>query len=276
MGRRIGAIVACLALIVAAPIMAQVPTAAPPVSDSDEVVVRGYPPHCHPRPGDPQDDVDLGAAAAAPQRQQVIRTDPASGQLGLFPDDYPSTPPEVWQRSGTRMNEYVFRVPADGTPLCIGSRDRLSAGVVQLRRAFEARPYWGRVMRFTAYVATRHAVRVSFWIASGTGQYRVGRKVKLGSNIIMSGHFPPEPIRGDHAWMPVSYTIGPFSCGGAQISYGVTLEGGGDVWLYQPRFEEVPDSEISRHQPHGRAFRNRDPLCRHFLNGAGDGGAAAG
>jgi len=165
------------------------------------------------------------------------------------------------------MNEFVFRVPVDGTPLCMGSRKPLSPGLVQLRRAFNARPYWGKIMRFTAYVATRHAVGVSFWIATGAGEYQTGRKVKLGSNIILAGHFPSVPIRGNHEWMPVSYSIGPFPCLGAQISYGVTLEGGGDVWLYQPKFEEVPESEIPRHVRHGKDFLNQDYACRSKLYG---------
>jgi hypothetical protein len=74
-------------------------------------------------PGDPQDDVDLSAAVASPQQQLVIRIDPATGRLGLFPDDYPPTGPEAWQRDGQRLNDYVFRVPTDGSPLCIGSRE---------------------------------------------------------------------------------------------------------------------------------------------------------
>ena len=209
----------------------------------------------------------MSAATAAPQRRQVIRVDPATGKLGVFPDDYPSTGPDVWQRSGTWMDDYVFRVPADGTPLCIGSRKTPSPGVVQLRRAFEARAYWGKVMRFSAYVATRHVGSVSFWIATGTGKYEVGRKVKLGSNILKAAHFPSVPLQGNHTWIPISYTFGPFPCGGAQISYGVTLEGGGDVWLYQPKLEEVRDSEIPSYPRHGRAYLTTDPVCRHFIYG---------
>jgi len=264
---RADALIACVALIASATsAIAQAP-AAPPAADPAEIVVRGYPPHCHPRPGDPQDDVDLSAAAASPQQQQVIRADSATGKFGLFPDDYPPTPPDVWQRTGTRMNNYVFRVPVDGTPLCIGSRTSLSPGVVQLRRAFEARPYWGKVMRFTAYVATRHVAGVSFWIATGIGKYEEGRKVKLGSNIIKAAHFPSVPIQGNHEWMPISYIFGPFPCGGQQISYGVTLEGGGDVWLYRPKFEEVPDSQLPRYPLHGKTYLDTDTVCRHLIYG---------
>lgn len=262
--RRTTAILAALWLLPLAPVAAQAPTA--PQPDASEIVVHGYPPHCHPRLGDPQDDVDLSAAIASPQQQQVIRADPATGKLGLFPDDYPPGG-DAWQRDGKRLNDYVFRVPTDGNPLCIGSRARVSAGLAQLRRAIDARPYWGKVMRFTAYVATRHVAGVSFWIASGAGQYEVGRKVKLGSNILLSGHFPSQPLQGNHEWMPISYTIGPFPCGGSQISYGVTLEGGGDVWLYQPKFEEVPDSALPRYPRHGKAYLKDDPICRHYIYG---------
>jgi hypothetical protein len=122
-------------------------------------------------------------------------------------------------------------------------------------------------MRFTVFVATRHAAGVSFWIATGAGQYKLGRKVKLGSNVLAAAHFPTAPLQGNHEWTPISYTFGPFPCGGTDISYGVTLEGGGDVWLYQPAFEEVPDSEISRNLPHGKAYLKTDPICRHFIYG---------
>jgi hypothetical protein len=262
MERYVKAVLAGLSLMLATPDLAQAPTLE---SDAGEVVVHGYPPHCHPRPGDPQDEVDLRAAVASPQQQQVVRIDPATGKLGLFPDDYPSSSSDMWQRDCKRLNDYVFRVPSDDTPLCIGSRNPNSPGLAQLRRAFDARAYWGKVMRFTAFVATRHVAGVSFWIATGAGQYEVGHKVKLGSNILLSGHFPSAPLRGNHEWMPITYTIGPFPCGGSQISYGVTLDGGGDVWLYQPKFEEIPDNALPRHLLHGKAYLDSDRICRHFL-----------
>lgn len=62
----------------------------PPVEEPvlPEITVVGRIPRCHPLPGDPLDSVDLAPAAIRPLRQ-VIRLDPATGTLGVFPDDDP-------------------------------------------------------------------------------------------------------------------------------------------------------------------------------------------
>jgi len=260
------AIVVGLALILSLPVAAK--AAAPPNLDADEIVVHGYPPHCHRRPGDPQDDVDLSPAAAR-QQQQVIRIDPTTGRYGLFLDDYPTTASDVWQRDGTGIDQFVFRVPANDDPVCIGARDPRASGFAQLRRAFAARPYWGKFVRLTAFVATRKAHDVHFWLAAGAGGYLANRQVKMGSNIVAGGT-APRGFHGNNEWKPLSMIIGPLPCMATQISYGVTLKGGGDVWFYQAKFEEVPDGQIPaslRRLAHGEAMLGSDPICRHFLRG---------
>lgn len=107
---------------------AQTKAAAPDPTDAGEVVVRAYPPHCHPGNDDPQDQVDLSAAAGRAE-QQVIKLDHVSGRYILTSDDYPTTAPGVWQRDGTRLHEFVFRVPKDGNPLCIGTRTSKTLGL---------------------------------------------------------------------------------------------------------------------------------------------------
>ena len=121
--------------------------------DSDEpenppIIVVGRLPRCRPRPGDPLDSIDM-APAAAKSRQQVIKRDPATGTFGIFPDDDPVTGPGIWQRAGTRMDQYVFRVPADSAPLCIGARNGGPHGWGQLRQVIDAVPYRGKIVRVT-------------------------------------------------------------------------------------------------------------------------------
>jgi hypothetical protein len=235
---------------------------------SQEIVITAYPPHCHPRPDDAQDAVDL-APAAAHGEQQTIRLDASTGAYALVPDDYPSADPVQWQRAGTRMDQYVFRVPVDDNPVCIGARARPPAGFAQLRRAFAAKPLWGKVLRFTAFVATRQAANVRLWVAGGAGSPQPGKTIEPGTNIVVGGGQWP-PMAGNRGWTPVSLTIGPVPCMATQISYGVTLKGRGDVWLYKPRLEEVPESEMSpavRARQRGAEYLAADPICRHFIHG---------
>ena len=264
----IGAIVAVTSLIFAWPGATQAPPSPSSPSDPGEIVVQGYPPHCHPRPGDPQDTVDL-APAAAHRQQQVIRIDPATGRYGLFPDDYPMTGLRDWQRDGTGIHQFVFRAPTNDDPVCIGAATSRPRGFAQLRRSFPARPYWGKVMRFTGFIATRKAAYVQLWAAGGAGGYRPGRQVRGGSNIVVGGG-QRSPFTGDRKWTPVSLTIGPIPCMATQISYGVTLAGGGDVWLHRAAFAEVPDGQLApavSRRDRGAAYLQKDPICRHFLRG---------
>lgn len=261
---RVGTVFAVVSLAVAsAPCALPTPPSDEPLT---ELVIRGYPPHCRRVSTDLQDAVDLNVAS---DQQQVVRIDPATGRFALFPDDYPETGPADWQRVGTHIDQFVFRVPSDSTPICIGSRIGSPTGFAQLRRAFAARPYWGKVIRFTGFVATRSVRDVRFWLAAGSGRFRGGRPVRLGSNIVAGGPTPPA-IFGNSGWTPLSFTIGPIPCMATQISYGVTLNGPGDVWLHQVALEEVPDGQLSpavRRRTRGRAYLEEDPICRHFLTG---------
>lgn len=209
------------------------PAAAPPAQvDAGEVVIRAFPPHCRPAAGDPQDEVDLSPAASG-STQQVIRLDPASGKYILTADDYPTTAPGVWQRDGVRLHEFVFRVPTDGNPLCIGTRSSRSLGMAQLRQAIDAKPYRHKILRFTAWVATRQVNAVKFWLVAGTND-----RPKFFNIVASSGNWK-EPITGSKAWFPVSLTIGPLPCNADQVSFGMTLDGRGDAWMFRPRLEEV-------------------------------------
>ncbi len=211
---------------------AQVANPARETADPTEVVIKAYPPHCHPAPGDPQDTADLSTAGGSAE-QQIIRIDPVSGKYVLTQDDYPTTAPGVWQRDGTRLREFVFRVPKDGNPLCIGTRGPHSLGLAQLRQAIDAHPYRRKILRFTAWIATRKVHAVKLWLVAGTNE-----RPKFFNIVASSGNWK-DPVVGSKAWFPVSLTIGLLPCNADQISFGVTLDGGGDVWMYQPNLETV-------------------------------------
>lgn len=198
------------------------------------VTARRYPPRCAPRPGDPAD-----ALAARPGigEQSVVAVD-AAGAAVLVKDREQLTGPGHWQRVGNAVGDYVFRVPADGSPMCIGARIPHPNGWGQLRQIVDVHPYFGSYVRFTAWVATRKAAEVRFWLIAAAKPYGMG------------GDTSAAPVRGSHRWMPVSLTIGPVPTYTTHLSYGFLLYGSGDVWLYRPELRVVPadDAQLKAHR----------------------------
>ncbi|MET3710153.1 hypothetical protein ABIC65_000833 [Sphingomonas trueperi] len=244
-------------------------TMAPPDIADDEIVVTGTVPRCWPRTDDPQDAVDRDAGTG-PRGRQLIWRDVTKQRYALVPDHFPTADPMLWQRAGVRLKDFVFRVPEDGEKVCIGARNRFGGGVAQLRRGFDASPYWGRYMILTANVAARKAGRVDMWIAAGAEDPRPIDHANLGRDIVAGG-FKQVPISGDFAWKRVRFLIGPIPCMAAQISYGIQLQDGGDAWMARPRFVEVPEERLSpsmRRVLHGAAMLWADPICRYQLQNA--------
>jgi hypothetical protein len=204
--------------------------------ENPPILVNGRLPRCHPRPGDPLDSVDM-APAAAEARQQVIKRDPATGAWGILPDDDPVTGLGVWQRAGTRMDQYVFRVPEDGMPMCIGARSDGPHGWGQLRQEIDAAPYRGKTVRVTMWAATQKAGRVWFWVASGRQAKR--KPGKTPGRADMATETGNLEFRGSHTWTPISLTMGPVRCDQEKISFGVMLDGPGDLWIYKPELEVI-------------------------------------
>jgi len=220
---------------------------------SSAIVVVGGIPRCLPRPGDPLDEVDLTLAAVEP-RQQVIRRDSETGTMGVFADDDPITGPGVWQRAGTRLDQYVFRVPEDGSPLCIGARHEAVPGWGQLRQVVDATPYHGKTVRVTMWAASRDAGRVWFWVASGReGRLRPSRGADMAAE---SGSVE---FRGTHRWTPVSLTMGPVRCDQAKLSFGVLLDGVGDLWIYRPELEVIAEQPAEEMERDCRALKRGRP-----------------
>jgi hypothetical protein len=219
-----------LALALGAAAFSLAPAQPPPEEAEQEVFVTGErlpiivtaPPRCRPLAGEPLDAVDVRLAFGS---QQVLKAD-ASGVIGVHPDDDPILGPETWQRAGTAIRNYVFRAPADGTPLCIGARSRNPDGFGQLRRVQDAAPAHGRYVRFTAYVATRQAAEVRLWLAVGDDNIRM-----------RGGDTSQVRIPRTSGWLPVALTIGPVPERATKLSSGFLLWGWGDVWLTEPNVE---------------------------------------
>lgn len=228
------------------PPAAQAPQVAEGADEPDDspILVVGQLPRCRPRPGDPLDSVDM-APAAAQSRQQVIKRDPATGVLGVFPDDDPVTGPGVWQRAGTRMDRYVFRVPEGAAPLCVGARGEGPSGTGQLRQVLDATPYHGKIVRVTMWAASRDAGRVWFWVASG-------RRHKPGAprQADMATQTGNIQFHGTHGWTPVSLEMGPVRCDQEKVSFGALLDGSGDLWIYKPEIQviDAPSTKESQRE----------------------------
>lgn len=231
------------------------PAAAAESTDRPEpppITVIGIPPRCQPLPDDPLDEVDMAPAAVKPL-QQVVKRDSATGAWGVFTDDDPVTGPGIWQRAGKRMDQYVFRAPRDGTPLCIGAAEKWPIGHGQLRQVVDAVPYRGKIVRVTMWAASRKAGRMWFWVASGRKyKPRAPRRADMASE---SGSVE---FRGTHGWTPVSLEMGPVRCDQEKISFGAMLDGPGDLWIYQPQIEVIGEQSAEEAERDCREVENND------------------
>ncbi len=193
------------------------------VEAREPIIVNGAIPHCHRRPGDPFDAVNVRNPA---NWNQVIVAD-SKGRFRLTQDFDPVTGPVAWQRAGTGINSYVFRVPTDDTPLCMGSRGAPDRSFAQLRRVLDATPFHRKFVRFTAFVAAQPRIHIRSWLAATpAGRYE-----------ILQGDLQSQPMDGTGRWEPMSITIGPIPTAAGRISYGFLLQGAGDLWITQAKIE---------------------------------------
>lgn len=187
------------------------------------------PPRCVKRPGDPADLVQVGMAMTA---QRVIAPD-RKGVLALRPDREEVSGP-VWQRAGTGIGQYVFRVPDDGSPMCIGAIKDKPDGWGQLRQIVTTtKEMRGRYIHLSTLIAARDADLIRFWIAVGGTGARV-----------MGGDTSQAPLHGTFGWLQADVIVGPVPHGADHISFGFLLWGKGDVWVLDPHIEMKTREEI--------------------------------
>jgi hypothetical protein len=200
------------------------------VTGERAIVINGHSRRCRPL----HEPIDSFAAISTwgKPRQSIVLPS-GKGGFVLVPDSEPITGPTHWQRVGTGLDQYVFRSPPGRGPLCIGSKWPSAEGWGQLRRIVDASPYTGKRVRFTAWVASNKATLIRFWLAAGHGT----------SVLYNGGNTDNQPWGGSHGWTPVMLEAGPIARGADHISYGFLLYGGGDVWLYDPKLEVVPEAE---------------------------------
>jgi hypothetical protein len=216
------------------------------VNGVQDIVVNGRARHCRRARGDPLNRV---VARAGPEHRAVI-PDGSGGYVAALNAEQ-LTGPDYWQRVGLGMAEYNFRAPSDDGPMCVGGR-LAPSGFAGFRRIVDAAPYRGRRLRFTAWVATRSAHQVSFWLAVGTEWRakpppRSARRKKTPFNELLNGgNTNNVPFGGDHGWTPVLLETGPIPESAHHVSYGFNLIGRGDVWVYRPKLEIVDPADLSR------------------------------
>jgi len=215
------------------------PPAQKDASSADEIVVTGKRippadeltvtarriPHCHRRPGDPADAVHVPAAYTA---QRVIAPDKKTNQLSWQIDREQMSGPDVWQRAGTGIGQYVFRVPEDGSPMCIGAAVDWPSGWGQLRQIVAIpEGHAGKYLHFSALVAARDAALIRFWLGGFANRGFRGQ----------GGDTSADPLTGTFGWKRVDLVAGPIPYEAGHASYGFLLWGKGDVWLYEPKLE---------------------------------------
>jgi len=194
-----------------------------------DIVVNGRARRCRPRKGDALDAV-VSASWLAAQSRHVALIPFGHGHFQIEPNEEQVTGPDYWQRVGIAINQYDFR-SEDGQPMCIGGRAPDFANYAGFRKIVDAKPYRGKRVRFTVWVATGNAFRVGFWLAAG----------KANKALYNGGNTTNKPWGGNHGWTPVFLETGPIDDKADHISFGFDLQGPGDVWVYKPKFEIAAD-----------------------------------
>jgi hypothetical protein len=229
----------------------------PGPAPDDEIVVTGHRPivvngrsvKCRPAADDPQDKANA-APAGSTRVQSVLMPVYGGRRFELVPweadlhgqlwsreffDFKRYGGPGVWRRQGNGIDQYVFRGPKNASLLCLGAKWPDPIGIGQLGQLVDAAPYYGKRLRFTAWAASRNASLVTFYLASGTTN-----KMAL---VVNGGNTNTHPWAGSHGWTPMMIEIGPISKEATFISFGFTLHGDGDVWLYNPKLEPVEPAD---------------------------------
>jgi hypothetical protein len=216
-----------------------------------DIVVNGRARRCQPMASDPLDKVtirvDVDPHTGMPRPVYLAIVPDGHGGYVSVPNQEQITGPEFWQRVGVGIDQYVFRAPSSGNPMCVGGGQGSESGdgFAGFRRVVDAAPNRGHRLRFTARVATGRAGQVSFWLAAGTEWREDRRQFEVrrtpGNALLNGGNTNNVPFGGNHDWTPILLETGPIHKDADHISYGFNLQGSGDVWVYEPKLEMVLD-----------------------------------
>lgn len=192
-----------------------------------DLVVDGRLPRCVRRSGDPKDLVNVSHQQKGSQMMVVL-----DAKTGLARMKWDTDPigGDDWQRAGTEIRSYVFRAPANGDPLCIGSRRSDAEGFAQLRRIVDATPFRGKGVRFTGYIASNQGADTRIWLAAG----------KKEREVIAGNSTQTVSLSRRVGWQAFTYEIPFIPEESWSISYGFLLWGTGDVWVTEPKLEAIP------------------------------------
>ncbi|WP_448660382.1 hypothetical protein ACPVPU_07685 [Sphingomonas sp. CJ99] len=212
------------------------------------IVVNGRVRRCTPLRDDPANGVDVYSGGNGSSLMTLVPG--KSGGFAFVPNAEQVTGPDYWQRTGIGLHRYVFRAPADGSPMCIGARSG-GGNHAAFRRIVDAAPYRGQRVRFTLWVATRAVDQVNFWAAAGNAWQQPEpsgapdaaarpEPAKRARRLLNGGNSNFRPFAGSRGWTPVMVEIGPIAPDADHVSYGFALVGDGDVWAHRPMIEPVP------------------------------------
>lgn len=200
------------------------------VTGYPDIVVNGRAQRCRPAAGDPLDAVPIPGWMIVPDGDNGFVARQATEQV---------TGPDFWQRVGVGLGAYRFRSPRGGRPMCIGG-PRGGNRFAGFRRIVDAGELRGHRVRFTAWIAMRKAEQVNFWIAAGSGRLVEGEP-PVRDRLLNGGNTNGMPLSGSRGWTPVLLETGPIDDRAGHVSYGFNLEGGGDIWVYDPKLAIVAD-----------------------------------
>jgi hypothetical protein len=141
--------------------------------------------------------------------------------------------PRGWLLSGTKLAEYEVGVDADQTyqkhaSAFLKSRQASVAGFGMLMQQFAAEQYLGKRVRISGAVKSDE---VKGWAG-------LWMRVDKGKEVVAFDNMQDRPIKGTTDWQRYEVVL-EVPADATGISFGMLLDGAGEVWLSSTKFEIV-------------------------------------
>jgi hypothetical protein len=141
--------------------------------------------------------------------------------------------PRGWLLSGTKPAEYEVGVDADQTyqkhaSAFLKSRQASVAGFGTLMQQFAAEQYLGKRVRISGAVKSDE---VKGWAG-------LWMRVDKGKEVVAFDNMQDRPIKGTTDWQRYEVVL-EVPADATGISFGILLDGAGEVWLSSTKFEIV-------------------------------------